>query len=82
MAPSRLPPVSSLAPACDGLVDPGLDALGGVLADQRADVGRVVGRVAGDLGLDGGDDLRGSSRSYTEASAITRCTEMQDWPAW
>lgn len=24
----------------------------------------------------------GTSRSYTEASAITRCTEMQDWPPW
>jgi len=20
--------------------------------------------------------------SYTDASAITRCTEMQDWPPW
>ena len=53
-----MPPASSFAPALDGLVDPGLDALGGVLADQRADVGGVVRRVAGDLRLDGRDDLR------------------------
>ena len=47
-----MPPVSSLAPAGDRLVDPGLDPLGGGLADQRADVGGVVGRVAGHLRLD------------------------------
>ncbi len=45
-------------PGVHGLLDPGLDALGRVLADQRADVGLGVGRVAGDLGLDGGHDAR------------------------
>ncbi len=42
----------------DGLPHPRLDALGGGLADQRADVRRVVVRVARHLGLDGGDDAR------------------------
>ena len=42
----------------------------------------VVGRVAGDLGLDGGDDAAAAAGRTRTASAITRCTEMQDWPPW
>ena len=44
--PSRSPPASTLAPRGDGLAQPLLDALGVAGADQRADVGRLVERVA------------------------------------
>ena len=47
VVPSRLPPVSTVAPAVDRLVDPRLDPLGGRLVDHRADVRRRVVRVAG-----------------------------------
>ena len=43
-------------PACDRLADPRDDAIAGVGADERADVGRLVERVAEDEPLDARDE--------------------------
>ena len=77
-----MPPVSTFAPAGDRLVDPLLDALGGRLVDQRADVGLLVGRVAGAQRLDRGDQPVGEGVVDGRRATKTRCTAMQHCPAW
>ena len=80
-APSRLPPASSVAPAAT--------------ASSTQDSTRLAASslTSGPTSVASSDGspvtcastaatICGSSRSYTEASAITRCTEMQDWPPW
>ena len=70
-----------LGAALDGLLDPGLHALGFAQADERAHLGGFIGRVAGRPAWP-----RVSTTFHRKVwkmlrSTKTRCTLMQDWPA-